>query len=135
MAVDWTSIAVGFGSAVATGAAGLLAFGRQLSSNKALSANDKQQVNMLEWQEKVRESMQTEINALKVDIEEREQTIREYWKTITETQARLQIIESSQDYLKKQNEALSKQVATLTESNQHLAAEVTKLRSALEISR
>ena len=45
MAVDWTSIAVGFGSAVATGAAGLLAFGRQLSSNKALNANDKQQVN------------------------------------------------------------------------------------------
>ncbi|MGP4141001.1 hypothetical protein [Sodalis praecaptivus] len=132
MTFDWTSIATGFGTAIATGAVGLMAFGRQLSINKTLSANDRQQVNMLEWQEKVRESMQGEINLLKEEIDQKEQVIRDYWKTITETQARLQIIESSQDYLKRQNESLSKQVTTLTESNQQLTAEVVRLRAAVE---
>ena len=126
MAIDWTSIAVGFGSAVATGVTGILAFGRMLNSNRAENANDTQRINMLEWQSKRLDEQRTEIDELRSDNEKKDETIREYWKTITDLQARLQIIETSQEYLKHQNEELSNQVKLLTESNQRLEAQINQ---------
>ncbi len=114
MAVDWTSIAVGFGSALASGAVGLLAFGRQLNSNKAENANDTQRINMLEWQSKRLDEQRSEIDELRAENEKKDETIRTYWETITDLKARLLIIEKSQEYLKQQNATLSDQVSAMS---------------------
>lgn len=128
-------VLIGFGGALSVGLNGWMAFGRYWVSSKASNANDKQQVNMLEWQSKALVEANTKIDQLRDEIEERDETIRQYWKTISETQARLQIIESSQKHLEMQNESLKGQVKELTISNMNLVKEITELRTSLRVTR
>lgn len=128
-------VLIGFGGALSVGLNGWMAFSRYWVSSKASNANDKQQVNMLEWQSKALVEANTKIDQLRDEIEERDETIRQYWKTISETQARLQIIESSQKHLEMQNESLKEQVKDLTISNMNLVKEITELRTSLRVTR
>lgn len=126
---------LGVGGALSVALNGWMAFSRYWISSKASNANDKQQVNMLEWQSKALVEANNKIDQLRDEIEERDETIRQYWKTISETQARLQIIESSQKHLEQQNESLKEQVKELTISNMNMVRELTSLRSSLEVPR
>ncbi|MDU6413457.1 hypothetical protein [Mixta calida] len=128
-------VLIGFGGALSVGLNGWMAFSRYWVSSKASNANDKQQVNMLEWQSKALVEANTKIDQLRDEIEERDETIRQYWKTISETQARLQIIESSQKHLEMQNDSLKEQVKDLTISNMNLVKEITELRTSLRVTR
>ncbi|YCI31070.1 hypothetical protein M1E08_09685 [Erwinia sp. PK3-005] len=128
-------VLIGFGGALSVGLNGWMAFSRYWVSSKASNANDKQQVNMLEWQSKALVEANAKIDQLRDEIEERDETIRQYWKTISETQARLQIIESSQKHLEMQNESLKEQVKDLTISNMNLVKEITELRTSLRVTR
>ncbi|MBS0967710.1 hypothetical protein CYR40_05615 [Chimaeribacter arupi] len=123
------------GGALSVGLNGWMAFSRYWISNRARNANDSQQVNMLEWQSKALLEANTKIDQLRDEIEERDETIRQYWKTISETQARLQIIESSQKHLEMQNDSLKEQVRELTISNMNLVKEITDLRTSLGVQR
>ncbi len=116
----------GFFTALAAGAGGWITFGRYYMSNRARNANDIQQIAMLERQAQSIERLESLNKQLRLEIAEKDDVIREYWKTITETQARLQIIESSQKHLEAQNEALKREVAVLTESNKKLASEINR---------
>jgi len=131
MAIDLESFktaAVGIGVAAAAVAHGLMSFGRSWFSNRAQNANDRAQIDMLSHQ-------QQRIKDLEEDNEQKDELIRQYWQTITETQARLKIIESSQKHLEQQNESLKEQVQELTASNMNLIKEITNLRTSLEVPR
>lgn len=123
------------GGALSVGLNGWMAFSRYWISSKASNANDKQQVNMLQFLSDQLREAKIENGSLRDEIEERDETIRQYWKTISETDARLKIIESSQMFLEKQNEALRQQVSELTTSNMNLVKEITQLRTSLRVPR
>jgi chromosome segregation ATPase len=126
---------LGVGGALSVGLNGWMAFSRYWISSKAINANDKQQVNMLQFLSDQLREAKIENGSLRDEIEERDETIRQYWKTISETDARLKIIESSQMFLEKQNEALRQQVGELTTSNMNLVKEITQLRTSLRVPR
>lgn len=126
---------LGVGGALSVGLNGWMAFSRYWISSKASNANDKQQVNMLQFLSDQLREAKIENGSLRDEIEERDETIRQYWKTISETDARLKIIESSQMFLEKQNEALRQQVSELTTSNMNLVKEITQLRTSLRVPR
>ena len=126
---------LGVGGALSVGLNGWMAFSRYWISSKAINANDKQQVNMLQFLSDQLREAKIENGSLRDEIEERDETIRQYWKTISETDARLKIIESSQMFLEKQNEALRQQVSELTTSNMNLVKEITQLRTSLRVPR
>ncbi|MGC0983499.1 hypothetical protein WKH15_03020 [Pantoea agglomerans] len=126
---------IGVGGALSVGLNGWMAFSRYWISSKAINANDKQQVNMLQFLSDQLREAKIENGSLRDEIEERDETIRQYWKTISETDARLKIIESSQMFLEKQNEALRQQVSELTTSNMNLVKEITQLRTSLRVPR
>lgn len=126
---------LGVGGALSVGLNGWMAFSRYWISGKAINANDKQQVNMLQFLSDQLREAKIENGSLRDEIEERDETIRQYWKTISETDARLKIIESSQMFLEKQNEDLRQQVSELTTSNMNLVKEITQLRTSLRVPR
>ena len=126
---------IGVGGALSVGLNGWMAFSRYWISSKASNANDKQQVNMLQFLSDQLREAKIENGSLRDEIEERDETIRQYWKTISETDARLKIIESSQMFLEKQNEGLRQQVKELTTSNMNLVKEITELRTSLRVPR
>lgn len=131
MAFDYEAIksaAIGLGAAGSIALNGWLAFGRNWTKTRASNANDIQQIDMLERQEKNIERLEKENQRLRDEN-------REYWKTISDTQARLMIIESSQKHLEEQNESLKQQVAELTQSNMNLVTQISKLRTSLEVPR
>lgn len=126
---------IGVGGALSVGLNGWMAFSRYWISSKASNANDKQQVNMLQFLSDQLREAKIENGSLRDEIEERDETIRQYWKTISETDARLKIIESSQMFLEKQNEGLRQQVSELATSNMNLVKEITQLRTSLRVPR
>ncbi|WP_312465730.1 hypothetical protein [Atlantibacter hermannii] len=126
---------LGVGGALSVGLNGWMAFSRYWISSKASNANDKQQVNMLQFLSDQLREAKIENGSLRNEIEERDETIRQYWKTISETDARLRIIENSQKLLEEQNEGLRQQVRELTTSNMNLVKEITELRSSLRVPR
>lgn len=126
---------LGVGGALSVGLNGWMAFSRYWISSKAINANDKQQVNMLQFLSDQLREAKIENGSLRDEIEERDETIRQYWKTISETDARLKIIENSQLFLEKQNEGLRQQVSELTTSNMNLVKEITQLRTSLRVPR
>lgn len=129
--MDFDSIktaAVGAGVAAAAIAHGLMSFGRNWFSNRAQNANDRAQVDMLTHQAQ-------RIKDLEEDNEQKDELIRQYWQTISETQARLQIIESSQKHLEEQNESLKEQVKELNTTNTNLISEIVNLRASLGVPR
>ncbi|WP_034912988.1 hypothetical protein [Erwinia sp. 9145] len=126
---------LGLGGALSVGLNGWMAFGRYWVSNKARNANDIQQIDMLERQEQYIERLEKTNTELRSDNAAKDETIRQYWKTIADTQARLQIIESSQKHLEEQNEALKHQVSELTSSNMNLVSQIAQLRTSLEVTR
>ncbi len=121
----------GLGSAIAVCITGFMAFSRYWVNNRANNANDNQHIDMLERQEKYIERLERTNESLRVDNAAKDETIRQHWKALTETQARLQIIETSQKHLEAQNESLKQQVSELTVSNKELISEITKLRASL----
>lgn len=121
----------GLGSAIAVCVTGFMAFSRYWVNNRASNANDNQHIDMLERQEKYIERLERNNESLRADNAAKDETIRQYWKTLTETQARLQIIETSQKHLEAQNESLKQKVSELTVSNKELISEITKLRASL----
>ena len=125
---------IGFGGALSVGLNGWLAFSRYWISSKASNANDKHQVNMLEWQNKALIDANLKIDQLREDVKDRDEIIRQYWKTISETQARLQILENSQKYQDQQNGSLKDQVKELTISNMNLVKEINEVRLAMRNS-
>lgn len=125
---------IGLGGALSVGLNGWLAFSRYWVSSKASNANDKQQVNMLEWQSKALSDANNQLDQLRDDLKERDETIRQYWKTISETQAMLQIIESSQKHQELQNNSLKEQIKELTISNMNLVKEMNELRTSMRTS-
>lgn len=126
---------IGVGGALSVALNGWMAFSRYWISSKASNANDKQQVNMLQFLSDQLREAKIENGSLRDEIEERDETIRQYWKTISETDARLKIIESSQMFLEKQNEGLRQQVSELATSNMNLVKEITQLRTSLRVPR
>lgn len=137
MAAEYFSkeILLGLGGALSVGINGWLAFGRYWISNRAKNANDNQQIDMLDKQEKYIERLERTNSELRADNAAKDETIRQYWKTIADTQARLQIIESSQKHLEEQNESLKSQVRELTTSNMNLVAQIAEMRNELRVSR
>lgn len=123
---------IGAASTLAAGVSGWVAFGRYWIASRARNANDIQQIDMLERQEQYISRLEQTNQQLREEITVKDGTIREYWRTITDTQARLQIIENSQKFLERQNEALKKQVTELTIANNEMARELKKLRSHFE---
>lgn len=137
MAAEYFSkeILLGLGGALSVGINGWLAFSRYWISNRARNANDNQQIDMLDKQEKYIERLEKTNSELRADNVAKDETIRQYWKTIADTQARLQIIESSQKHLEEQNESLKSQVRELTTSNMNLVAQIAEMRNELRVSR
>lgn len=137
MAAEYFSkeILLGLGGALSVGINGWLAFSRYWISNKARNANDNQQIDMLDKQEKYIERLEKTNNELRADNAAKDETIRQYWKTIADTQARLQIIESSQKHLEEQNESLKLQVRELTASNMNLVSQIAEMRNEMRVSR
>ncbi|WP_342753758.1 hypothetical protein AAGQ96_12890 [Pantoea sp. MBD-2R] len=137
MAAEYFSkeILLGLGGALSVGINGWLAFSRYWISNKARNANDNQQIDMLDKQEKYIERLEKTNNELRADNAAKDETIRQYWKTIADTQARLQIIESSQKHLEEQNESLKNQVKELTTSNMNLVSQIAEMRNEMRVSR
>lgn len=137
MAAEYFSkeILLGLGGALSVGINGWLAFSRYWISNRAKNANDNQQIDMLDKQEKYIERLEKTNSELRADNAAKDETIRQYWKTIADTQARLQIIESSQKHLEEQNESLKAQVRELTTSNMNLVAQIAEMRKELRVSR
>ncbi|KAA5932337.1 MULTISPECIES: hypothetical protein [unclassified Pantoea] len=128
-------ILLGLGGALSVGINGWLAFSRYWISNRAKNANDNQQIDMLDKQEKYIERLEKTNSELRADNAAKDETIRQYWKTIADTQARLQIIESSQKHLEEQNESLKAQVRELTTSNMNLVSQIAEMRKELRVSR
>lgn len=137
MAAEYFSkeILLGLGGALSVGINGWLAFSRYWISNRAKNANDNQQIDMLDKQEKYIERLEKTNAELRADNAAKDETIRQYWKTIADTQARLQIIESSQKHLEEQNESLKAQVRELTTSNMNLVSQIAEMRNELRVSR
>lgn len=137
MAAEFFSkeILLGLGGALSVGINGWLAFSRYWISNRAKNANDNQQIDMLDKQEKYIDRLEKTISELRADNAAKDETIRQYWKTIADTQARLQIIESSQKHLEEQNESLKAQVRELTTSNMNLVSQIAEMRNELRVSR
>lgn len=126
---------LGLGGALSVGVNGWMAFSRYWVSNRAKNANDSAQVNMLEWQNKEKVELKEENQKLRVRLDEKDERLQQYWKTIVDTQAQLQIIESSMKVLEEQNQLLTEQVKELTTSNINLIREVTELRDELRVPR
>lgn len=121
---------IGFGGALSVGLNGWLAFGRYWISNRARNANDNQQIDMLERQEKYIVRLEKTNEELRADNAAKDETIRQYWKTIADTQATLQIIESSQERLEKENANLKQEVKELTTSNMNLMKSMNEMRES-----
>ncbi|WP_275553659.1 hypothetical protein [Mixta sp. Marseille-Q2659] len=121
---------IGFGGAVSVGLNGWLAFSRYWVSNRAKNANDNQQIDMLERQEKYIARLEKTNEELRADNTAKDETIRQYWKTIAETQATLQIIESSQERLERENGLLKQEVKDLTTSNMNLMKSMNEMRES-----
>lgn len=121
---------IGFGGAVSVGLNGWLAFSRYWVSNRARNANDNQQIDMLERQEKYIARLEKTNEELRADNTAKDETIRQYWKTIAETQATLQIIESSQERLERENGLLKQEVKDLTTSNMNLMKSMNEMRES-----
>ncbi|NIY47289.1 hypothetical protein [Cedecea colo] len=126
---------IGMGASVSVAINGWMAFSRFWLTNKVRNENDNQHVDMLERQEKLIDRLEANNEELRKEVGDKEKTIRDYWKTITETQARLQIIENSQQLLVEQNESLKNQVSDLTTSNKNLISEINQLRTSLGVPR
>lgn len=126
---------IGLGASVSVAINGWMAFSRFWLTNKVRTENDNQHIDMLERQEKLIDRLEANNEELRKEIGDKEQTIRDYWKTITETQSRLQIIEYSQKQLVEQNESLKNQVGELTTSNMNLIREINQLRTSLGVPR
>lgn len=127
--------AFGAGTASLIGGLGWFLLRRILTSLNARNANDNQQVDMLERQEKYIERLEIRLEQLKKESADKDETIREYWATITETKATLQIIQNSQAHLEEQNSSLKDQVKELTASNMNLVKQIAGLRQAIEVPR
>lgn len=128
--------AIGGFISIIFGAGGYAAFGRRfLSSSKALITNDKQWSDTLEKQGKyidrlelALEARNADLKARDVEIEKKDELIRQYYQDLAATKAELQIIQSSQIYL-------TRKVDELTAVNQAMAQELSRLRSDLGAAR
>jgi len=131
-----------FGLTASVGLNGWMAFSRYWISNKAKNANDSAQVDMLQWQSNEKKELKEENQKLRSEIDQKDEVIREQWKTLVDTQAELKIIKSSLNTLHEQYEAQgeqlqkqNEQIKELTTSNMNLIREVTDLRSDLRVPR
>jgi len=122
---------IGAGSSLASAVAGFMAFSRFWVSNKARNANDAQQIDMLDRQERGLDRLEKENSELRSQIKDRDEEIRNYFRELSVSNAKLQIIEQQLQNLKEQNELLSIQVGRLTETNKELASEVAHLRATM----
>ncbi|WP_313684210.1 hypothetical protein [Pantoea sp.] len=126
---------LGLGAALSVGLNGWLAFGRTWVRTKASNANDSQQINMLQFLSDQVKELKTENTHLRDEIEERDQRIREYWKTITETESRLQIVESQLEALKQQNESLREELRELVAASTNMSCELARIKNAERMPR
>ncbi|MBD8241346.1 hypothetical protein [Pantoea agglomerans] len=134
MAFDITKeFFIGAGGSLAASIAGVMAFGRYWVSSRAQNANDKSQINMLQWQMDQLKLSKEENKQLRDEIEERDETIRKYWAEISETKTTLQIIQLSQKHLEEQNTLLKEQVRELTTSNMEMVKQLIELRESLRV--
>ncbi|MGA7507151.1 MAG: hypothetical protein WBW72_02395 [Erwinia billingiae] len=134
MAFDITKeFFIGAGGSLAAFIAGVMAFGRYWVSSRAQNANDKSQLNMLQWQMDQLKLSKEENKQLRDEIEERDETIRKYWAEISETKTTLQIIQLSQKHLEEQNTLLKEQVKELTTSNMEMVKQLIELRESLRV--
>lgn len=108
-----------------------LAFHRYWMSNRAKNANDAQHVDMLDRQERSLDRLEKENAHLRGLLDAKDQEVRQYFKELSLSNAKLQMIEQQLQLLKEQNEMLSNQVARLTETNKELASEVAHLRATM----
>ena len=136
MAIDLNSdFLIGAGSSLATALAGGMAFLRYWASNKASNANDSARVNMLQYQMEELKNAKAENKELREEIEQRDETIRQYWQEISETRATLKVIQNSQQHLEEQNALLKEQVKELTQSNINLVSQIAELRESMRAPR
>ncbi|MGG6193037.1 hypothetical protein ACQV2B_02920 [Pantoea allii] len=126
---------IGAGSSLAACAAGLVAFSRYWISGKASNANDRSQINMLQFLTDQIKIFKEENKELRDEIEQRDETIRKYWAEISETKTSLRLITESQRHLEKQNAMLEAQVKELTTSNLEMLKQLTEVRESLRVPR
>jgi len=122
---------LGLGGAAGYVMAGGMAFSRYWMSNKAKNANDAQHVDMLDRQERSLDRLEKENAQLRGLLDAKDQEVRQYFKELSLSNAKLQMIEQQIHLLKEQNELLSAQVARLTDTNKELASEVAHLRATM----
>ena len=126
---------IGAGSSLAACAAGILGFSRCWISGKASNANDRSQINMLQFLTDELKAAKAENKELRDEIEQRDETIRKYWAEIAETKTSLRLIQDSQRHLEEQNALLKEQVQELTASNLELMKQMVELRDSLRVER
>lgn len=124
---------IGAGGSLAACVAGILGFSRYWVSGRAANANDRSQMNMLQFLTDELKSTKAENKELRDEIEQRDETIRKYWAEIGETKTSLLLIQESQRHLEEQNTLLKEQIHELTTSNIELMKQVVELRDSLRV--